>query len=262
MLSDFSPLQLLVLGALVFFAGVVDALAGGGGLITLPAYLSAGLDPALLLGTNKLSSSIGTVMSAGSYLHRLRFPLKPFLPVLAASLAGSALGAAAALLLDPCWVRWLLLAALPVIAYLLYVRRGFGGEDRSAGLPDREVRRRAVLLSSVIGAYDGFFGPGTGTFFALALARWCRYDLLGATARAKALNLASNLAALALFLWSGRLDLGLGLAMGGVSIAGHWLGAHLGLRRGAQTIRPVVIAVCAGLFAKLVWDAASPHLPW
>jgi hypothetical protein len=258
MLSDFSATQLLVLAALVFFAGMVDALAGGGGLITLPAYLAAGLDPTLLLGTNKLSSALGTAASAGRYLFRLRFPLNPFLPALACALVGSALGAGLALLLDPALIRWLLLAALPLVAIAVLSHHEFGRQDRSSELGAGTLNRRACLVSAGVGSYDGFFGPGTGTFFALALARWCRHDLLGATGRAKLLNLVTNLGALAVFLWSGRLHVVLGLLMAAAGAAGHWVGAHLGLRGGGRVIRPAVAWVCAGLFLKVLRDALAP----
>jgi hypothetical protein len=109
-------------------------------------------------------------------------------------------------------------------------------------------------MSLAFGAYDGFIGPGTGTFFALALSRWCRYDLIGATARAKFMNLATNAAALVFFFYVGRVHIALGLWMGAVSIGGHWTGSHLGLKRGADAIRPMVILVCAGLFLKLLHD--------
>jgi uncharacterized membrane protein YfcA len=111
-----------------------------------------------------------------------------------------------------------------------------------------------TLVSGPIGAYDGFFGPGTGTFFALALTRFCRYDLLGSTGRAKLLNLASNVAALLMFLQAGAVHLKLGLAMGALSVGGHWAGSHLGLRKGAAAIRPMVLLVCALLFAKILQD--------
>jgi len=255
-LAGFSAAQLLVLAALVFFAGIVDALAGGGGLITLPAYLAAGLNPALLLGTNKLSS-LGTIASAGRYLHRLRFPIRPFLPALICALLGAMLGAWLTRFLDPGAIRYLLLAALPLVALAVLTHHEFGGADCSAELPPAALRRRTCAIAAVVGAYDGFFGPGTGTFFALALARWCRHDLLAATGRAKLLNLVTDLAALAVFLGAGRLHLALGLAMAAAGGAGHWIGAHLGLRRGGRLIRPAVALVCAGLFLKLLHDTLA-----
>ena len=252
-MSGFSPGTLAVLAALVFFAGVVDALAGGGGLITLPAYLAAGLDPALLLGTNKLASSIGTTASALRYWRELKLPLRPFLPVVGAALAGALVGARLTLLFDPAWIRPLLLVVLPLVGFAVHAHREPPGEP-PGGRPREEAARPALAVGAAVGAYDGFIGPGTGTFFALALTRFCGYGLLAATARAKVLNLASNLAALAAFLWAGRVGLELGLAMGLVSVAGHAVGAQLGLRRGAAVIRPALLAVCAVLFAKLALD--------
>ena len=254
MIAGLTPGAFVLLGACVFLAGVVDALAGGGGLITLPAYLAAGLPPALVLGTNKLASSVGTVVSTVRYRRAVKLSLRPFLPVVAMALFGAGLGARLALHVDPSWIRPLLLTVLPVVAWLLWSRKDFGNADFSAHLSAEERRRRGLMIALPIGVYDGFFGPGTGTFFALALARWGRHDLLGATARAKVLNLASNLAALAAFAWAGRVHWGVGLSMSILSVAGHWVGSHLGVRDGARVIRPVVMLVCAGLFAKILFD--------
>ncbi|UPT73570.1 MAG: TSUP family transporter [Elusimicrobiota bacterium] len=243
------------LGACVFLAGMVDALAGGGGLITLPAYLAVGLDPALILGTNKLVSCLGTVVSTARYHRALKFSIRDFMPVIIASMIGSWLGARGALLVDPSWIRPMLLAALPVVAWLVWSKKDFGAVDEAHRLPAAERTRRGVLVAVPIGAYDGFFGPGTGTFFAIAFARWCKHDLLGATARAKILNLVSNVGALAAFMWAGRLHWKVGLSMTLLSIAGNYVGATLGVKRGAALIRPVVVLVCAGLFAKVLFDA-------
>ncbi len=250
-----SPAAFAALGACVFFAGVVDALAGGGGLITLPAYLAAGLPPALVLGTNKLVSSIGTAASAARYQRALRFPLRSFLPALAAALAGAWLGASLAVRADPRRLRPMLLCALPVLAWTLLTRRDFGAEDGSHRLSPSARRRRGALVAGPVAFYDGFFGPGAGTFYALGLVRIGRHDLLGATARAKLLNSASNAAALAAFVASGRVAWRVGLPMVAMSVAGNWTGSHLGLRRGARAIRPAAALVCAGLFAKLLLDA-------
>ncbi|MBI5631550.1 MAG: TSUP family transporter [Elusimicrobia bacterium] len=241
-----------LLGLLVFFAGIVDSLAGGGGLITLPAYLSAGLSPDLILGTNKLSSSIGTVASSYQYQRRKKVPWEEISPALLASCGGSFLGARLAAFMDPRWLKFLLLAAMPPMLYFLYFKPHFGHHDESEALPKKERRRILLLIAASLGAYDGFFGPGTGTFLALALSRFCRYDLLGSTARAKILNLASNLSALAAFLWAGKAHIALGLSMGVLSLAGHWTGSHWGFKKGASVIRPALLWVCGGLFLKLL----------
>ncbi len=254
---EFSWIQLTALSALVFFAGFVDALAGGGGLITLPAYLATGLPPSLLLGTNKLSSSIGTVASALRYSRALSLSVRPLLPATLAAVVGSLAGARAALGMNPQWLRYFLLAALPLLAYFIYSRHEFGAADRSETLPAPSRQRRSVAVSLPIGAYDGFFGPGTGTFLALAFVRFGRYDLLGATARAKWINLATNLAALCAFLAAGTVHIALGAAMGFFSVTGHWAGSHVGLSGGSREIRPAVACVCALLFAKLFYDAFS-----
>ncbi len=250
----FSPGATAFLALCVFFAGIVDALAGGGGLITLPAYLAVGLNPALVLGTNKLTSCLGTIVSTTRYHRALKFSIKDFLPVIAASMIGSWLGARGALLVDPKWIRPMLLAALPVVAWLVWSKKDFGAVDETGTLSRAERERRGILVAAPIGAYDGFFGPGTGTFFALAFARWGKHDLLGATARAKILNLVSNIGALAAFIWAGRLDWKVGLSMSLLSVAGHTVGSHLGVKKGAALIRPVVALVCAGLFAKVLFD--------
>jgi uncharacterized membrane protein YfcA len=253
-ISGLSTPAFAALGAAVFLAGVVDALAGGGGLITLPAYLAAGLNPALVLGTNKLASCLGTVVATVRYHRALRFSVKEFLPVLAAAALGAWGGARLAVLADPRWLRPLLLAALPLVSWLLWSRRDFGHADESSRHSPAERRRRGMLVAAPIGAYDGFFGPGAGTFYALGFVRACGYDLLGATARAKALNLLSNVAALLTFVAARRVNWRVGLPMAALSIAGNWVGAHIGVRRGASVIRPVVLLVCAGLFAKLLFD--------
>lgn len=244
----------LVLGACVFLSGVMDALAGGGGLITLPAYLAAGLSPALVLGTNKLTSCLGTLVATVRYRRARHFSVREFVPVLAAAGLGSWLGARANLLIDPRWLRPLLLAALPVVSWLVWSHADFGHADKSHHLTPSQRRRRGILVAGPIGVYDGFFGPGAGTFYALGFVRSCGYDLVGATGRAKAINFVSNGAALATFVLAGRVAWRVGLPMALVGVAGNWVGSHMGVRRGAAVIRPAVVVVCAGLFVKILID--------
>ncbi|MFA6093447.1 MAG: TSUP family transporter [Elusimicrobiota bacterium] len=253
-MTGFDEARWSLLGAFMFLSGVVDSLAGGGGLITLPAYLAMGLNPALLLGTNKLSSCIGTTVSMGLYSRSLRLNVRQMLPACAASVLGAALGAKTALRLDPSWIRWLLLAALPPIAIAVLARGRAQEDDSGAAAPRPVLRRRTALISLPIGLYDGFFGPGTGIFLALGFNRFCRFSLLRSTAWAKAVNWSSNVTALCAFLAAGAADLRLGLVMGGISAAGHFTGSHLGLRRGAKIIRPVIAVVCTGLFLKILRD--------
>jgi uncharacterized membrane protein YfcA len=148
-----------------------------------------------------------------------------------------------------------MICILPVVAWLIWSRGDFGDVDSSHRHTHAEKRLRGALVAAPVGLYDGFFGPGAGMFYALGFVRVCGYDLLGATGRAKALNLLSNVAALATFLAAGRVAWRVGLPMAAMSISGNFVGAHLGVRNGAKAIRPVVLFVCAGLFAKLLLDA-------
>lgn len=248
------PSSLATLGALVYLAGIVDSLAGGGGLITLPAYLAFGVPPGLVLGTNKCSSAVGTAVSVARYFGALSLSARAAVPMALAALAGSAAGAFLALRLDPGFIRWLLLLALPPVAWSVLSKHHYSLGDRSGELEADRLTLRSMAVALPVGAYDGFFGPGTGTFLALGLNRICRYDLLKATGYAKAMNLASNVAALAAFLAAGKVQLAIGLPMAGMSVLGHWTGSHLGLKRGAAVIRPAIALICGGLFLRILLD--------
>jgi len=244
----------LILGGFVFLAGLVDSMAGGGGLITLPAYIHFGLPLNLLLGTNKLSSSLGTTVAAFKFLRELDFK-KEFLFVLVFFAAfGSFLGAKAISMVPPDLLRYLLVVTLPPVAFFIISRHRFGLADHSGELGEKALLKRGGVISSVISFYDGMLGPGTGTFLAVALTRFCGYDLLKATALSKLLNLTSNVAALATFLVLGTVDIKLGLAMGVTGMAGNYLGSHIALKKGAWIIRPMLFIVANALLIKIVWD--------
>ncbi|HAT71611.1 MAG TPA: hypothetical protein DCS63_02215 [Elusimicrobia bacterium] len=245
----------LYLALLVFLAGFIDAIAGGGGLITLPAYLAHGLNPALLLGTNKLSSSMGTAVAAARFFKELRFRADFLFLICALAAGGAFLGARAIALAPPETIRYLLLVLLPPVSIFLAAKKNFGFGDTSARFTENSLLLgRAGGISFFISIYDGLLGPGTGTFLALSYARLCGYDLLRATALAKLLNLVSNLAALAAFLYLGRVDLKLGLAMGLAGMAGNYAGSHIALKKGAWVIRPMLFLVSTALLAKIAWD--------
>ncbi len=245
----------LLLFGLVYAAGLVDSLAGGGGLITLPAYLAVGVPAGLVLGTNKCSSSIGTVVSVVRYWRKLDLSLSRALPMTVCALAGSYACSRIVLAVDPSFIRPMLMELLPFAAWSVLSKHRFGAKDDSASLGERGLLARSSAVAFPVGAYDGFFGPGTGTFLALGLSRFCRFDLLHATGYAKILNLASNVSALAAFLWAGKVDLKLGLSMGAASVLGHWTGSQLGLKKGPAAIKPAMALVIALLFLKLAYDS-------
>ena len=250
---DLDAARFAVLSCLVFLAGFVDAMAGGGGLITLPAYLAVGLPPSLVLGTNKLASTIGTAAAAARFWSALDMNGRVLLPTVLATMAGAFLGSRLSMMLDPALIRYLLLGALPLAAFAVLSRREFGEDDSGSSLPAGRLASRAAAVAFPVGAYDGFFGPGTGTFLALGLSRLCRLSLLRATALAKAVNLVSNASALAAFLAGSAVHVRLGLAMGVFSVAGNYAGATVGVKRSAL-IRPLIALVCGGLFLKILLD--------
>ena len=246
----------ILLGALVFLAGFVDSMAGGGGLITLPAYLQFGLPVGRLLGTNKLSSSLGTTVAAFKFLKELEFKKEFLLPLVLFAAIGAFLGAKAISLAPPSLIRYLLIIILPPVAFFIISRRSFGHTDTSGAFSAPALLKRALPIAFFISFYDGMLGPGTGTFLAVAFTRFCGYDLLKATALSKVLNLTSNIAALLTFLALGLVDIRLGLAMGAVGMGGNYLGSHVALKKGAWVIRPMLLIVSISLLIKIVWDMA------
>ncbi|MDO8804316.1 MAG: TSUP family transporter [Elusimicrobiota bacterium] len=244
----------LPLALLVFLAGFVDSIAGGGGLITLPAYLAHGLSPALLLGTNKLSSAMGTAVAAAKFIKETRFKADFLFILIVLAAVGSFLGAKAISLVPPEVIRYLLIILLPPVAIFLAAKKSFGLVDTSKAHTEASLLRRSGALSFFVSFYDGLLGPGTGTFLAVGYARLCGFDLLRSTALARLLNLVSNLAALATFLYLDMVNVKLGLAMGLAGMAGNYAGSHLALKKGTWVIRPMLFTVSAALLIKIAWD--------
>ena len=247
------PLEILaVLGLVALAAGFVDAIAGGGGMLTLPALLWAGLPPVAALGTNKLQGTFGTASATAQFLRRGTLDLRALLPAAVASFAGSTLGSLLVSRLDPAALAQLLpLLLLGFAAYFLV-------SPRVGDLPSR---RRvgpvafAATAGAGIGFYDGFFGPGTGSFFAVAFVALLGFDLSRATAGTKLLNFASNLAALLAFAAGGHVVWSVGLLMAVAQGAGAWVGAHLAFRHGARLIRPLLVTVSVLLSVKLLAES-------
>jgi len=234
-------------------AGLVDAIAGGGGMITVPTLLALGLPPHLALGTNKLQSTFGSATAAlryrGQGLVRVR---AVWFGVLMTAL-GAAVGTLAVQVLDAQVLRRIVPALLCLVfVYFLLPPRTHAQHAR---LPHYLFYS---ICGLAIGFYDGFFGPGTGSFWALALVSLAGTPLLQATAITKVMNCTSNAVALLVFMRGGNVVWGLGLVMGAGQICGAWLGTHLALRRGARFIRVVLLLVVAATIAYLVYQQLAP----
>ena len=245
--------QLLIVCPLVFLAGFIDSIAGGGGLISLPAYYMAGLPPHYALGTNKLSSSIGLVFSTGTYL-REGYVYKPLIPIsVAGALIGSWLGARSILLLDEVFLRWLMVIAIPVLALVIIFKRDLlSPETREFNKTKEQII--AALVALIIGWYDGFFGPGAGTFLMLAFVGILKLDAVTACGNTKIVNFCSNIAALAVFITAGTVNYALALPGAFFAVLGNILGARLTVKNGARLIKPVMLVVVIILMITIVRD--------
>ena len=245
--------QIAVLVGVALVAGIVDAIAGGGGLITVPAFLAVGLPPHLALGTNKGQSVFGSFAAMVRFGRAGLVDARRARVTFPAGVAGSLLGAAAVLVVPPETLR-------PVVLVLLAAAALFVGLRRPGSVPIEPAPARrgapalAAAIALAIGAYDGFFGPGTGTFLIVAFAALLGDGLARASASAKVVNFASNLAALALFAARGTVVWRLAIPMAACQLAGGWVGAHLAIRRGDAVVRRVVVAVALAAAARLAWD--------
>jgi uncharacterized protein len=245
-------LPLLFLAALA--AGFVDSIAGGGGLITVPVLMNLGLPPKDALGTNKLQASFGSGSASWHYARGGAVPLRDCATGFLASAMGALGGALLVRQLDPGFLRRAIPILLIAVAIYVLFKPRLGQADLRPRIPRRFFD---VAFGLVIGFYDGFFGPGTGTFWAMAYMLGLGFNMTKATGYTKVMNFASNITALALFLLGGNVVFAAGLVMGG----GQWLGARLGSRmvitRGTKFIRPVFLSVVLVLAAKLLFDAYS-----
>ena len=252
------PAGLPWLIAIAFVAGLVDAAVGGGGLIQLPGLFTTlpQQTPAALLGTNKFSSVFGTGASALRYARAVRFPWRPVLLAAVMAFVFSFLGATAVSLLSKDAVRPLVLALLVVMLGYTLAKKDFGALHRPRTIGRRELGI-ALAMGAVIGFYDGFFGPGTGSFLIFLFVRFFGLDFLRASAASKVVNLATNIAALAFFVPSGNVLLACAVPMAAANVAGSMAGTRLALRGGTPLIRKLFLALVLVLVARMAWDTVA-----
>lgn len=254
--SDNAAMDLFLITVASLFAGFIDSIVGGGGLILLPALFAVypTTTPATLFGVNKSASIWGTAAATWQYAHRVQMPWNALLPAAATAFACSMFGAWCVTQVSPEWLRRILPVMLVVLLVYTLAKKSLGREHqpRFAG---RQQQWAASLLGGVIGFYDGFFGPGTGSFLVFFFVRWMGFDFLHASASAKLINTASNLAALILFTWKGHVWWHLALAMAVANVIGSLLGTRLALKHGSGFVRVVFLMVVTALIIKTGWDA-------
>lgn len=250
-----SPATVAALMAVSFIAAIIDAIAGGGGLLNVPALMLAGFNPVAAVATNKVQGLVAVISASRTYARAGLIDVRTLLPAFLGAFLGSILGAISAQILPMGLVRTLVPFLLVGVALFVAF---------SPKLTDAESHRRlsplafAASFAAGIGFYDGIFGPGAGAFFFMALVSLLGLGVTRAAANAKFLNVASNGGAFLLFALSGQIFWALGIAQALASYAGAQIGARLALRRGATLIKPLVVIVCLIMAARLMLDSGHP----
>ena len=240
------PLMFLIVCPLAMLAGFVDAIAGGGGFITLPAYLMAGLPPHFAIGTNKLSSTMGTAVATWKFAKDGVIRWRTALVCAVFALVASAVGARLTVLVPEEVLSVVLLAILPITA--LYVFKSRALDKEREPLSARRTLVLGMAIAAAVGFYDGFYGPGTGTFLILLLTGVAHVALREANGITKVINLSSNAAALVMLLVNAKVLVPLGLAAGVFNMLGNYVGARTFVKGGAKVAKPVVAVVLALFF--------------
>lgn len=244
--------QLVLLIGAAFCAGTLDAVAGGGGLISLPALLAVGLPPHVALGTNKAQSVWGTTAALITFWRAGRIERRFAWLMFPLAMAASTLGATLVLLVAPTLLRPIVVVLLAVAAIAVWARPPRSGADEG---PPPALRAGVVIIATALALYDGFFGPGTGTFLIVALSLLGNYSLPSASAHAKVVNVGSNLAAILIFATHDDIRWAIAAPMAVAQIVGGRIGALVALRGGAQVVRWGVIAVAIALMIKVGYQA-------
>lgn len=241
---------IVVLG--VFLASFIDSMAGGGGIISVPIYFLAGLPAHLALGTNKLSAGIGTMVSTSRFIRNGYIDWKLGVPSVFLALNGAHFGTRLQLSVDEKYLKAMLLVVLPFVAFAVLRQHSFP-EERGE-IEEKKQLNIVLSASLLIGMYDGFYGPGTGTFLLLIFCNLAKLDLRTASGNVKLVNLSSNIGALITSLLNGKVFIALGLIAAVASVAGHYLGSGLVLKDGSKIVRPAVITVIILLTIKVLTE--------
>jgi uncharacterized membrane protein YfcA len=237
------------LTATAVLTGFIDAIAGGGGLIMMPALLFAGVPPIHALGTNKLQSMFGTATALRNFAGKGMVDWRGHKGTIALVFAGASIGVIAVQSIDPGALRLIIPLLLVAVALYVIASPRMGDEDAH----ERVGRRGYGPIAGLIGAYDGFFGPGTGSFFTATLVGLRGLGLTRATALTKLFNLTSNVASVIFFALGGKILWLLGLSMAAGAMLGGWFGSHTAMRFGAKVIRPLLVTLSLALTARLLW---------
>lgn len=246
------PVTLAILCPLIFIAMFIDSIAGGGGIITIPAYLFVGLPITTAYGTNKLVAFTGTTFAAGNYIRSKCVNWTVAIPSLCGSLIGSFLGAELTLHLSTQVLQITLMVVLPIVGLIMIFNRGFGNNEQKKMHSFKTTIILGFLIGLVIGCYDGFFGPGTGMFLSLAFVLIERLNLVYATGTTKIANWASNLSAMVAYMHAGTIEYKVVIPCMICAVAGCILGSQCAIKKGTKFIKPIMVVVACLLMIKVV----------
>lgn len=233
----------LIICPLVFFAGLIDAIGGGGGLISLPAYLIAGLPPHMAIATNKMSSTFGTFLATARFIKNKLVNFKLAVPSIIASILGASIGSNLSLIIDEKYLLMGMVVILPFSAFIVLNKKLFNDDGTNEIKLDKRTYLTATIAAFIIGCYDGFYGPGTGTFLIIAFVVFTKISIKIANAQAKVINLTTNITSLVIFLYNGKVIITLGLIAAICNMAGNYIGSGLVLKNGSKIVKPSIIFV-------------------
>lgn len=242
----------LIVCPLLFLAGLIDAIGGGGGLVSLPAYLIAGLPPHAAVATNKMSSTCGTALATIRFIRNKLVNFKLAIPSVIFAILGSSIGAHISMMVDEKVMLYVLIVILPLSAYLVLNKKLFNDNGSDIVKLDRRTYITASVAAFVIGCYDGFYGPGTGTFLIIAFTIFAKLSIKMANGQAKVINLTTNITSLIIFLLNGQVVILLGLAAAACNMVGGYIGAGLVMTNGSKIVRPSIIFVLFLLALKVL----------
>ncbi|WP_134687114.1 TSUP family transporter [Brevibacillus migulae] len=244
---------ILFLALFGFVAAFIDSCVGGGGLISLPALLGLGIDPYYALGTNKLAGTMSSATSSTTFISMGKYDKKLMLILFPVSFIGALLGTKTVLLVPAEIIRPLVIVMMVLIFFYTLKNKNFGKDTKLKGLT-KFTLGWGVPLTFIIGFYDGFFGPGTGSFFVFMMVLLFGYDFVIGAGNGRILNLASNLASLGVFIWEGKVLFVVGLTMGVAMLFGATLGARMAVKTGVRYVRPLFLIVSITLISKMVYE--------
>lgn len=253
--------ELLILLPISFITGAINAAIGGGGLIGIPAFYNvlSSFSPAQIMGVDKFSSVMGHGMSIRQYARNMDLPWRLILPTALTAFGGALLGVSMLKLMPSQWMRPVIIVVLTAMLAYTWLKPQLGHVDTSRS-PTRQDLIKGALLGLALGFYDGFIGPGTGTFLLFLFVRFFHFDFLRATACAKVVNFGTNAATLAFLVPAGMVHYGLALPLGCAAIGGSIVGARLAMRGGNQWIRRLFLSLAIIMLLRLVWETAKSWL--